>query len=274
VRRAGRAARLFDRRGSRAALGVALSVRRSRQFGRPARVAWQDGRWIFKLDGRVVLPDVHGWADTRAWDRLAADVFFWHDEPRPGDVVVDVGAGVGTELFAFADRVGPTGTVHALEAHPATFEALRALVQANAGGAVKCGVVVERVAITDHVGTVEIADSDLDIGNWLVDSCGVPTPATTLDDYVVAHRIDRIGFLKMNIEGAEAGALRAGAQALAITRRGAISCHDFKADRTGNEYFRTKAEVRGLLLEAGFEVTERPDAPDPWTRDYLYISRV
>ena len=33
---------------------------------------------------------------------------------------------------------------------------------------------------------------------------------------------------------------------------------------------RTKAFVREFLQERSFQVTTRDDAPDPWTRDYVY----
>ena len=38
----------------------------------------------------------------------------------------------------------------------------------------------------------------------------------------------------------------------------------------GPEELRTKAFVRDFLVERGFRVITRDDAPDPWTRDYVY----
>jgi hypothetical protein len=74
----------------------------------------------------------------------------------------------------------------------------------------------------------------------------------------------------MNIEGAERLAIRGVGALLANTRHVCISCHDFLADDGGSEKLRTKAFVHEFLVEHGFEVSTRDDAPDPWTRDYLY----
>jgi hypothetical protein len=42
-----------------------------------------------------------------------------------------------------------------------------------------------------------------------------------------------------------------------------ISCHDFLG-------VPTKAAVLSVLTKHGFDVHTRHDAPEPWTRDYVY----
>jgi hypothetical protein len=74
----------------------------------------------------------------------------------------------------------------------------------------------------------------------------------------------------MNIEGAERQAIQGMGTVLANTRHVCISCHDFLADDGGPEELRTKDFVRDFLVERGFRVITRDDAPDPWTRDYVY----
>jgi hypothetical protein len=102
---------------------------------------------------------------------------------------------------------------------------------------------------------------------------GVLVPATTIPDLVVKHHLDRIDFLKMNIEGAELPALRGAREVLPMVRHAAIGCHDFLADQTGDESYRTEALVHALFAEAGFTVTPRDDDPRPWAADYLFASR-
>ena len=63
-------------------------------------------------------------------------------------------------------------------------------------------------------------------------------------------------------------ALRGMGLLLAATRHVCISCHDFLSDD-----LRTKAFVKTFLVAHGFDVTTRPDAPEPWTRDYVYGTR-
>lgn len=52
-----------------------------------------------------------------------------------------------------------------------------------------------------------------------------------------------------------------------------ISCHDFRADSEGDERFRTRDLLESELKARGFQVTRRPDVPQPWLRDYLYVAR-
>jgi hypothetical protein len=50
-----------------------------------------------------------------------------------------------------------------------------------------------------------------------------------------------------------------------------ISCHDFVAtEYGGSPDFRTKGHVRPMLEAQGFTISTRPDAAEPWVRDYVY----
>ena len=69
--------------------------------------------------------------------------------------------------------------------------------------------------------------------------------------------IERIDFLKMNIEGAERLALPGCRRALDRTRSVSIAAHDFRASRGEGEAFRTLAFVREFLTERGFKLTTR-----------------
>jgi len=55
-------------------------------------------------------------------------------------------------------------------------------------------------------------------------------------------------------------------------RNAVISCHDFVAGHDMSSPMRTKADIRALLEEAGFEVTQH-EHRHPWVRDTLYASR-
>jgi len=165
--------------------------------------------------------------------------------------------------------VGSAGRVYSIEAHPATFLCLEATVRLNR----LSNVVFDQLAIADQAGEVAMEDqSNAHISNAMVpgSSGSLKVEAMTLDTYVERAGIDRIDLLKMNIEGAEVAALQGGASALERTRNVVVSCHDFKADRTGNGFFRTKETVRHRLTEAGFELLERADDPRPWVRDTVY----
>jgi Methyltransferase FkbM domain len=106
------------------------------------------------------------------------------------------------------------------------------------------------------------------------DDDGITVPARRIDTIARELGPTHIDTLKMNIEGAERLAVRGLQGIVAATSNVCISCHDFLADDGGPEAFRTKALIRQFLVEHGFEVESRDDAPRPWTRDYVYGANV
>ncbi|MGA2137406.1 MAG: hypothetical protein ABSH14_00945 [Verrucomicrobiia bacterium] len=73
---------------------------------------WQAGAMAqWKEDLRDVL-DMH-----RGW-------WFYRYQPAAGDVIIDVGAGIGDDALIFSKAVGKQGRILAIEAHPVTFKLL------------------------------------------------------------------------------------------------------------------------------------------------------
>src|SRR5580693_7150013 len=68
----------------------------------------------------------------------------------------------------------------------------------------------------------------------------------SLDELLERENVQRIDFLKMNVEGAEALAIRGMDRTLRITRALSISCHDFRAGAGEGEFFRTRQLISGL----------------------------
>ena len=195
-------------------------------------------------------------------------MFLWEYRPRSGDIVFDIGAGIGAETLLFSRLVGRTGRVVSLEAHPRTFKRLVDLCDVNRLG----NVTSLQVAVSDNDGGVVISDLEHHLHNTMLETNGdgIEVPARRIATIAAELGITRIDLLKMNIEGAERLAIQGMGTLLANTRHVCISCHDFLADEDGPEELRTKGFVREFLQQRGFQVTTRDDAPDPWTRDYVY----
>lgn len=256
--------RLLDRPGRRWLLG-GLRTLRARAHGSAIRVGWQDGAWWQRHhEGTIPL----GSGNPARWHQETLDFFCWRYTPGPGDLVVDLGAGIGTEILTWSSLVGPTGLVIAYEAHPATFDRLERLVATNG---LTNAVVLRREAIADRTGTVWISDGTDSLENTIIDAADAwESQSVTLDDAYRQLPRDRIDFMKVNIEGAERFLISHGANALANTRHIAVSCHDFVADRDGTESMRTRAVVEQGLRDLGFDVRSRADDRRPWIPDYLY----
>lgn len=261
----------LDRRGLRRPIAAAAStVMKLRGDDRRFGVD-RHGRWVnAQPDATFVSPDVH----TARYPQVEAVVLdYWCQfyRPQAGDIIVDVGAGIGEDAVVFGKLVGPSGRVIAVEAHPGTFAALQATVRATGLD----NVLPLQRAIADRSGTLRIGNSEDHLGNSVIsgNAEGVSVQAQSLDELGAELALPRIDLLKMNIEGAERLAVK-GMKAIAPSvRQVAISCHDFIADRGGGNEFRTLHEVRQTLEDLGFTVRRRDHAPNDWTRDTLFGSR-
>jgi FkbM family methyltransferase len=260
-------AEALNRPGTRWLLEAAYSLQSSVKGRRPISVRYDDGAWVQRdRDGVVV-----NWKPKPKWslpvfEAKTIDYFCSAYTPRPGDVVIDVGAGIGSETGYFSKAVGPLGKVIAIEAHPYTCLCLRKFCEYNHFG----NVTVLNLAVSDRDSEVLISGDEKHVSNTIVNAMsGVPVKTTSLDDLVARLGLARIDFIKMNIEGAEKLAIRGMNRTLPITRAMSISCHDFKADRVGDDELRTKALVRDFLLGHGWRVSSRDDDRRPWIRDQL-----
>jgi FkbM family methyltransferase len=265
--------RALDKPGGRAVLGLGMSYL-ARQHAPGAQVYFHRGMWMHRIGSRVFVdsPQIDYHPSTFRWwpneparrEEFARDHWFYAYQPQFGDLILDVGAGKGEDLYTFSSAVGPAGSVVAIEAHPITFACLRLFCEING----LSNVAYFHSAITDKTGPVSITELE----TWQENSIGSDGLAASnqvtgvaLDDFVRCHNLTRIDFLKMNIEGAEALAIQSMQRTLEITRALCISCHDFRAARGEGEHFRTREVVTRAVEQAGFTVVSRADD----ARDYI-----
>jgi FkbM family methyltransferase len=263
---------VLDRPGRRGLLTLPGSVWVSWTYRTPCVVYWRDGAWIHHYRGaRIPHASLGRAAPPRVLTATARDILLYEYAPRAGDIVFDVGAGIGAEALLFSRLVGAAGRVVSLEAHPSTFKRLVDLCSANRLD----NVIPLQVAASDSDGTVLISDLEHHVQNTLLESTqdGIEVPSRRIDTLAAELGITRIDLLKMNIEGAERLAVQGLGALLGNTHHVCISCHDFLAEDGGSDALRTKAFVRDFLVGHGFRVTSREDPPDPWTQDYLYGTR-
>ena len=139
-----------------------------------------------------------------AEDVASTRLYLDYLDPRPGDVVLDLGSYCGLSASAFSDAVGPDGRVFCFEPDPRNFEILcRNLDELGAGNVVR-----ERKAISDRCDTL-LFSSEGSMGSALIGLEGrnrdraVAVRTTTIPDILEHHAIERVACVKMDIEGAE-----------------------------------------------------------------------
>ena len=149
--------------------------------------------------------------------------------PKTGDVVLDIGAGIGTNTVIFDKLVGHSGAVYAFEANPNTARCLQKTIHGS-----KChSTKVLQVAVSDTCGSLLINDSEDHLSNSIFfgeKSKAALVPSITLDKFVCEQNIQQIDLLKINIEGAERQALAGFRQHFDKVQNVAIACHDWISD--------------------------------------------
>jgi FkbM family methyltransferase len=260
---------LLDRKGSRFVLSPLVGYLARRQGKGITRVFYDDGIWIHQtLCGYFAYHRPFVRLDLSKFDELARTNFLWGYQPEPGDVVVDVGAGVGEEALTFSRAVGERGKVICIEAHPRTYRCLEKLVQYNLLSNV---IAIHRAVAEPSCQIATIADGNEYLRNRSDAAAGIPVACTTIDAIHQQLGLGRVHFLKMNIEGGERFAIRGMLQTLHQTEAVCISCHDFLAETTGDGGLRTKATVQGFFQQNGFRLVQRQEASlPPYLRDQVW----
>jgi FkbM family methyltransferase len=131
---------------------------------------------------------------------------------KPKDIILDIGTNFGWYTTLFAKIVGTEGKIHSFEPSPTTCEKLQKNIQLN-----QCEnlVAVNRYAVSDREGSTKIhvftkrshACASLStLGEE--DYEAFDTPLTTVNRYIMDAGIDRVGFLKIDVEGSELDVLK------------------------------------------------------------------
>lgn len=241
----------------RGAWSVTKTVKDTIQARRSVLTWWspKDQQWHYSWrDGRAV--DSGRWSDsldwaTRGFNYDLHDLLWRHYAPSSGDVVIDIGAGHGGETFYLAEMVGEPGRVLAVEASPSTFARLEQLCALNNWPQVQ----PVNEAVSDRNGTIHISSNSEWVADNMFGSGGTEVPCTTVDELCARYAIERVDWLKMNIEGAEREALKGMEGMASRVSNVTISCHDF----LGTEWGATLEFVTTWLVDRGFTVIQRAD---------------
>jgi FkbM family methyltransferase len=192
-------------------------------------------------------------SEEAAWNRYRVgafeQVYFRHYQPRGTDVVVDIGAGLGTEIVRLA-RMEPELRYFAVEIQPWVYECL-------------CFTLAQLPEGFRPVGTAISPHPDLRITPTRVGEDArsgpdgpVPVSCLSWEAFVSRHGIGDVDLLKMNVEGAEAELMDH--VALDRVRRVVVATHDFRAERGEGDHFRTRQRLEQRLGVAGFHLSPLP----------------
>lgn len=208
---------------------------------------------------------------------------------KPGDAVVDIGAAHGMYAVTLARLVGPTGTVDAFEPHPRQQRTLRGwrrllaapqiTVHAGAVGRERGTLTMRlpivlglpiygRAHLTDGAAPQQSGDR---VRHW-------STPITAVDDWVDEFPVDRVSFIKADVEGFEPQVLEGAARTISRDLPSLLlEIEDRHLARYGNDAVGVVAEIARRWPEYGMYTWQRgawvrTDAVTLATRNYLFAT--
>lgn len=177
---------------------------------------------------------------------------FIREHLRPGDVFLDVGGHFGLHTIFASKAVGPSGAVHVFEPGVKQRRLLELNIAQNGFTNVKLNSCLVGSA-KGNATFVEGPESNLGSSSMgTPGQVGVAVAITTLDDYVEQHGLQRIGGLKVDVEGAEHMVFEGAKKLLSIAPPTFIlyECADWMSSRYG----RTAAETHDLIRSYGYRI--------------------
>lgn len=127
---------------------------------------------------------------------------------KTGDVVLDAGANCGHLSIFFSKLVGKNGKIHAFEPDRFNIDRIKSNRQLNKD--LPDNIKIEELLLWDENKLVDFYEAGT-VGSsavWIpdADKC-VKKEAVRIDDWVLKNNIQKLDFIKMDIEGAEIEAL-------------------------------------------------------------------
>lgn len=172
---------------------------------------------------------------------------------RVGDTVLDIGANVGAYTCQLSRLVGPSGRVVAFEPYPPSFYHLATLVRFLA----LTNVTVRNVAITDTHREVRLARPKSALGGTLhgfvhetadQSPLDVEVEGRALDEEVEELGLQKVNFIKCDVEGGESAVIAGGRRTLE-SHRPILMCEI--EDRWAGRYGRSRSQMIEHLCQLG-----------------------
>lgn len=245
---------------------ILVSVAVSLLDRRPTRARWDGEDWGFTWSDGCLFSSSHQIRPKFVTEQNIG-LYLTEYKPKPGDTVVEVGAGTGTEVCTLSNMVGPTGRVIAIEADPTAVR----LLKKQADRLQYSNVTVVETAVGEVESILELSiGSPGGVGNSTaarISDQTISVPCRPLKRVLCEIGIDHISFIKFNIEGAEYEALIGLGSTIRQTDHLFVSCHDF----TGIPGQNTFDDVYGFLKSQGMNLATLPPNPEkPWEQFYIF----
>ena len=230
-----------------------------------------DGQdWIYKWNDSAAVSSACYYNPMSNYSDL--DLFFYKYKPSQNDIIIDIGVENGSEIPEFCKAVGIKGKVIAIEADPFCCRRLKKLKKIlNLSN-----LTIIECAVGDVNKKVKFSQENQELQNRVLaesndNSNFIEIEQMNLNDIVKKLNLEKIDFIKVNIEGGESNLLKPLSSQSLEVKNWCIGCHDFKGTN-----FRTYEYVKNWLKVNNYDVAgyEPQKTKTFWRNYYLYGSRI
>jgi FkbM family methyltransferase len=200
------------------------------------------------------------WVDPN--ESHTATIFF-ADYLKKNDIIVDIGANIGTITLQSSIKIGSRGKVYSIEPNPKIFNFLLKNIQLNK----LSNIETFNVALGDSEGEINFSDNTSDVVNLVLSTNeGIKTKITTLDKLIPQDTT--IDLLKIDVIGYEKFVLIGSKNILKNTK-----CIHFPVIRKQFQNFGYDCqEIFDLLKNNGFELYGFSKEKKIWKINQNYTS--
>lgn len=172
--------------------------------------------------------------------------------PEKNNIILDVGAGLGSEMLIFSKQVGLNGKVICLEPDPRLFKVLEYILEINK---LKNVILYKKAFYYKNNQKLKFILNP--INNWMANSLDFTknkkkhiVSTITINKIIEERKIREINFAKFNIEGAEKYLITGNNKFLKICQNIVVSCHDF----LNKKEYQTYQIVKRVLEDHSFKI--------------------
>jgi len=205
------------------------------------------------------LSDLHAWVEPKYFiDRCMMTGAF--DEPvqafiaenvAVGSVCVDVGANIGAMTLGLCKAVGSSGRVFAFEPGLPFLTRLKKNINANPQFLSRVEIIPS--AVSDKEGYLFWNEDAVECRNAsCISKTGIKIECTTLDSFATKYNLQRLDFVKLDIEGMELEAMQGGLQTL--TKFKPILLYETLIEVEKNRGRKVLFEIENLLNSLGYQI--------------------
>lgn len=254
-------------------VAIVASLQQSLKFFNIVRI-WRDhdGDWYNKRQGISLYSPTLNVDTLNEIEKRVKDLWLHNFDISKPKILIDVGAGIGEESLYLSKVINLDAKLYAIEANPVTYRCLKKTIEKNN----LKNVFPIHAAVTKENTSLLISSSSSDhLSNNIFQPAqhnAESVPGITLESMIEKLDINKVDFIKINIEGAEYNALLGG---LSIVRSGAhfvVSCHDFKYLEGQGEFFKTFDKTAKLFRDNNRDVYSRTDDCRREVPFYLYTN--